>query len=230
MMRIVKYVLLTAAVVSLSAACDSDRKKRDAAAGSAETESVAAPADGGVAPLSRSGGALLSTAPAEGEASAIALASASSRKSGSSMSGKIYVEKVESAKINGMTSAQLRVRVANTSRYDVTVDNASAVLFSGNSTVGSARCGNSITLPKRTSTSVDVPLTFSVNNILTAYSVLSKARRGDLSGLTVTVSATVSWNKKSADLKAERIPVEQILSQLGYTADDVKNKIGKIGL
>lgn len=249
MIRIVEYLLLGAAVLLLGASCGKNEKtSRRAAQTSSASASASASADasadasagvsadasssvGGAraaTPMSLSGGALLSEMPVMSAEAAAADAAARERKRDDAVAGKIYIEKVESAKINGMTSAELRVRVANTSRTEVTIDKISAVLLSGRSTVGTASCNTCITIPKRTSVSVTVPMSFSIGNLLTAYSALTKARRGELEGFTVNIDASASWNGKPHQLRAEAIPLEEVLSQAGVTADDVKNKINKV--
>lgn len=240
MIRIVEYLLLGSAVLLLGASCGKNEKtSRRAAQTSSASASASASADasssvGGAraaTPMSLSGGALLSEMPvmsAEAAEASAADAAARERKRDDAVAGKIYIEKVESAKINGMTSAELRVRVANTSRTEVTIDKISAVLLSGRSTVGTASCNTCITIPKRTSVSVTVPMSFSIGNLLTAYSALTKARRGELEGFTVNIDASASWNGKPHQLRAEAIPLEEVLSQAGVTADDVKNKINKV--
>ena len=149
----------------------------------------------------------------------------SSEKPNTVRAEKLKVEKIEGFTRTGLLSGDLTVRICNDTRYALTVENGTATLCYSGSKVGALALREAVTIPKRATTSVRVPLEVHIGNPLAMYGAWNKVQRGELSDMTVSVEATLAAGIVKRNVVKNDIPLGVLLDMAGVTAEDIRNMV-----
>lgn len=192
MKRFIAYMLLAAAVAAAALSCN--RQKRQNAAGGESHDT---------------------------ETEVMALFDESTQKIVRHAASYIRVEKVESFRTTGMFAGEVWLRVANTSRYDVTVSEAVATLSYGKSPVATVSTDSAITVPRKSTTVISVPFSTAINNLIAGLGAYQHLKRNDTSNIFIAISARLEAGNRSVAVEQSDIPLTKILDAAGFTAEDI---------
>lgn len=122
----------------------------------------------------------------------------------------VSVDKVTGSFTEGWN---LTLTITNNTAFNIRFAEGSAMLKNGGSKCANVALNGEVTLPRRATTQVIVPLKVTIAKSLAALSVLSKLNRGDYSGLTLdyNIVAVVAGSKYKFEGKDE--PLEQLAKQ-----------------
>ncbi|MBP3482760.1 MAG: hypothetical protein J6K28_05140 [Alistipes sp.] len=139
--------------------------------------------------------------------------------------GKVRIEKIEGYRGTGLMSGDLTVRVDNSTRYDITLEECTVTLFYSDSKVCAVTVREAVTAAKRSVAGIVVPLGLQLGNPLAAYGVWNKVQRGELDNMTVSVEALVKAGIIRRKVEKEHIPLEVLLDMTGVSAEDIRNMV-----
>lgn len=196
-----EYAVMLAAAMLTVAGCNRSRKNAGEKEQPARTEAITAAGTD-----SESDAAVISESAAAGSKSAAA-------------GGKLRFERFEGAKMNGLTSFEVRLRLTNSSRYEMQLESGRIELYYGSAKIGSVTADEPVSLPKRTTAVVTLPMSFKIDNPITALSAYNKLTRGEIDKMKISLRATVSAGGRTQNIEQDDIPLSQVLSLVGIEAE-----------
>lgn len=160
---------------------------------------------------------------------ALALAGAScnrskkSSKTTSAQQEKFKIEKIENFKLNNLTSCELQLLVTNGTRVGLSLESGRLDIFYNKSRLGTITADAEVIIPKKATSSVTLPLSLAIDNPLAIYSVYGKLQRGDVNGITLSLTATVKAAGQRRTIERQNIPLATVLSMFGVEASNLPN-------
>lgn len=183
-----------------------------------------------IATLGTSGGSVVAET-ADANADMLGRSGTATPESGSLNSrtaSMIKVEAVEGFSRTGTMSGVAKVRITNSSRYDLTLKSGTAVLCYSGSAVGYLVLDAPVSVARRTTASVSVPVSVKIGNIITAFAAYQKLKRHEIQNITLGFEGEVSAGNKSRTVQKSDIPLEKVLSAAGITMNDVDRYLDKV--
>lgn len=154
---------------------------------------------------------------------AVAVSCNSAKKSfEESIRDKVKVEKVENFSANSLTSYDLTLRVVNDTRITFQIEDSTVDIFYAGSKLGSIVSDAVVEVPKRAATSVDLPLSLTIENPLAIYGAYSKIQRGEIDRITISLKTTVKAAGTRRIIERNNIPLASVLSMFGADASDIQ--------
>ena len=129
---------------------------------------------------------------------------------------KFAIEAVEGLEGSFSSGWRLKLRVRNDSAYSPRIIAAKADLYNGKSRLASATLSEPIEIPKRSVTSLTVPINLTLGNPLLALSLISRFKSGNFEGLQASLSLTVEVMGTTRTIEVGRTDINAILTKLGY--------------
>lgn len=129
---------------------------------------------------------------------------------------KFAIETVEGLEGSFSSGWRLKLRVRNDSAYSPRIIAAKADLYNGKSRLASATLSEPIEIPKRSVTSLTVPINLTLGNPLLALSLISRFKSGNFEGLQASLSLTVEVMGTTRTIEVGRTDINAILTKLGY--------------
>lgn len=129
---------------------------------------------------------------------------------------KFAIEAVEGIEGSFNSGWTLKLRIRNDSAYSPRIITAKADIYNGKARLASVTLSEQVEIPKRSVTSLSVPLNLSLGNPLLALSLLSRFKSGNFEGLQATFTLTVEILGTVRTIEIERTDINAILTKLGY--------------
>ena len=136
---------------------------------------------------------------------------------------KVRIEKVADFRTKGLTSYEVDVVVVNDSRIAFRLESASVDVYMGSSRLGTINADTEITVPTRSTTTVTIPLSASIDNPLGLLSAYNKISRSDIGDFHFTLHARVKAAGASRDIERRNITLTEVLSMAGIDPANLKN-------
>ena len=131
------------------------------------------------------------------------------------VSGKLKVEKIEDVVLNGLTSCSIKMRVNNSTAYNLSLYDGNANVYYNGSKVGTIVLDHSLAIQKKCTASVVADLSFHLENAITALSVVNKLRRGDTENISVDIDAMFGVGNRKQQFTMRGVPLDSVLSAAG---------------
>lgn len=138
---------------------------------------------------------------------------------------KFKVEKVESFRANGLTSYDLGLLVTNSTRHEFTLESGFIDVFYAGSKLGTIVADDAVTVPKRATTSIQLPLTLNIGNPLAIYGAYGKIQQGEIDKITLSLTAQIKVAGIKQTVERKNIPLSTVLAMFGVDASDLKNAL-----
>ena len=154
---------------------------------------------------------------------AVALSAGSCRRAVERVGRKIRFEAVERIERQGLTGAEVVVRIDNGSGYNLTLSSAEIGIHYGASCVGTLVLSQPVEVPRRSVASVVTRWRIRISDPLALYLLARKARAGEFGQ--VFVSCAVEGRGGPAPVKflREKMPLSDFLNTFGLSIQDVEN-------
>ena len=136
---------------------------------------------------------------------------------------KFKIEKLENFSMTGLTSCEVQLLVTNGSGFGAELLDATVDIFYGTNLLGSIVADLPVSVPKRSTVSVTLPLSLQIENPLALYGVYGKLSRGETDKITLSLRATVKAAGSKHTVEQTQIPLSSVLSLLGVDAGNIKN-------
>lgn len=135
----------------------------------------------------------------------------------------IRFEAVERVTRQGLTGAEVVVRVTNDTGYKLVLDDARIDIFYDGGRVGTILLREGVEVPRRTSGSVTTRWQLKISDPLALYVLAKKVRAGDISQVTVSYAVEGRGGPAPVKISREGVPLSEFLNIFGITLQDVKN-------
>lgn len=154
---------------------------------------------------------------------AVALSLGSCRRAVEKARRNIRVEAVEKIELQGLTGAEVVLRVRNDTGYKLVLDNARLDIYYGRSRVGDIALREGVEVARRTTGSVSTRWRIRISDPLALYVLAKKIERNDLSEVAVSFSAEGRGGPAPVKISREMVPLSEFLTIFGLTMQDLKN-------
>lgn len=108
------------------------------------------------------------------------------------------------------------LRMENNTGYQPTLRAAEGDIYFDNTLTAHASLMAPVTLPKKSVSSIDIPLEIKVHSPLKALSLVLRFSEKNFDGIDLALKSTVELMGVKKDVNIERTPAKDILNQLGY--------------
>ena len=139
---------------------------------------------------------------------AVAVSVSSCRRAVEKARRNIRFEGIEKVERQGLTGAEVVVRVMNDTGYKLVLDAAEAV-----------------EVPRRTTDSFRTLWRLKISDPLALYVLARKVRSGDLSQVEVSYAVEGRGGPAPVKISRERMPLSDFLNTFGLTIEDVKKQL-----
>lgn len=133
----------------------------------------------------------------------------------------VRVESVENISINGFSTVDMVLKVANNSKYKLALDNAALTLFYGGSRVGEVILQEGIDLPKGATTRLSFKFRFKVSNPLTLLAMTREFKERRLDNMQVSFNVSGKGGGVPVRFSGEMVPLSQFIATFGTSIDDL---------
>ncbi|MBQ7856487.1 MAG: hypothetical protein IJ348_05170 [Alistipes sp.] len=133
-----------------------------------------------------------------------------------SIADKFAIEAIEGLDGSLLGGWTLKVRVRNDSAYSPRITSGKAFLYNGEQRVACVMLAEAVEIPKRQTTSIEVPLTLTLDNPLQALVLLPRIKNRNFEGMQASMTATVEVMGINRTIEIGRTDINTILTQLGY--------------
>ena len=129
---------------------------------------------------------------------------------------KFAIESIDGFEGSFNSGWKLNLQVRNDSAYSPRIIAAKANLYSGESRMASVTLTEPVEIPKRSVTSLALPLKLSLSNPILALSLLSRFKQGNFEGLQANLSLTFEIMGVTRTIEIGRTDINAILTKLGH--------------
>ena len=136
---------------------------------------------------------------------------------------KIRLEAIEKVQRQGLTGAEVTVRIQNGTGYKLQLDAAQADIYYSGSRIGTATLREGVAVDGRTTASVTTFWNLSISNPLALLGAVGRLRAGDVSPFAVSFTAECRGGPAPVKISRVMVPLSDILNNFGMTLQDVKN-------
>lgn len=154
---------------------------------------------------------------------AVVATMSSCRKAVEKAQHNIRVEAVEKIERQGLTGAEVVVRVMNNTAYKLVLDAAQIDIYYADGRVGSVVLREAVEVPRRTTDSFRTLWRLKISDPLALYVLAKKVQSGDLSQIGVSYALEGRGGPAPVKISRDRVPLSEFLSTFGLTLQDVKN-------
>ena len=135
----------------------------------------------------------------------------------------IRFEGIEKVERQGLTGAEVVVRVMNNTGYKLVLDAAEIGIYYADGRVGSVVLREAVEVPRRTTDSFRTLWRLKISDPLAVYVLAKKVQSGDLSQVAVSYAVEGRGGPAPVKISRERMPLSEFLNTFGLTIQDVKN-------
>ena len=149
---------------------------------------------------------------------AILTVSCSPKKIANQMQENISVVAIEN--ISGSVSGGwvITLRIQNGTTYQPTLLSADGDIYVDNTLTAHASLMAPVTLPKKSISSIDIPLELNIKNPLKALSMVLRLSEKNFDNVEFSLNTTIEMMGIKKSFAIDRTPATGILNKLGYTA------------
>lgn len=137
----------------------------------------------------------------------------------------IRFEGIERVERQGLTGAEVVVRVKNDTGYKLELDAAKVDIYYAGGRVGTVLLREPVVVPRRTTDSFRTLWRLKISDPLALYVLAKKVRSGDISQVTLSVAVEGRGGPAPVKFSRERVPLSEFLNTFGLTLQDVKNYV-----
>lgn len=135
----------------------------------------------------------------------------------------IRFEGIERVERQGLTGAEVVVRVMNDTGYKLLLEAAEVDIYYAGGRVGTVLLREAVEVPRRTTDSFRTLWRLKISDPLALYVLAKKVRSGDISQVTLSVAVEGRGGPAPVKFSRERVPLSEFLNTFGLTLQDVKN-------
>ena len=152
---------------------------------------------------------------------AVAVSLSSCRRAVEKARRNIRFEGIERVERQGLTGAEVVVRVMNDTGYKLVLDAAEM----GGGRVGTVVLREAVEVPRRTTDSFRTLWQLKISDPLALYVLARKVKSGDLSQVEVSYAVEGCGGPAPVKISRERMPLSDFLNTFGLTIEDVKKQL-----
>ena len=150
---------------------------------------------------------------------AVAVSLSSCRRAVEKARRNIRFEGIERVERQGLTGAEVVVRVMNDTGYKLVLDAAEMGVYYAGGRVGT------VEVPRRTTDSFRTLWQLKISDPLALYVLARKVKSGDLSQVEVSYAVEGRGGPAPVKISRERMPLSDFLNTFGLTIEDVKKQL-----
>ena len=151
--------------------------------------------------------------------------STSCRKAVEKAQRNIRFEGIEKIERQGLTGAEMVVRVMNDTGYKLQLNMAEIDIYYSESRVGTIVLREPVEVPRRTTDSFRTLWRLKISDPMALYVLLRKVEAGDLSQVGIAYALEGRGGPAPVKISRDRMPLSDFLNTFGLTLQDVKNKL-----
>lgn len=154
---------------------------------------------------------------------AVVLSMGSCRKAVEKAQRNIRFEGIEKVERQGLTGAEVTVRVMNNTGYKLVLDAAQVDILYAGGRVGSVVLREAVEVPRHTTESFRTLWRLKISDPLALYVLARKVQSGDLSQVSVSYAVEGRGGPAPVKFSRDQVPLSDFLNTFGLTIQDVKN-------
>lgn len=139
----------------------------------------------------------------------------SERKISRQINDKVRIEAIENISGSASGGWVITLRISNQTGYQPTLHAATANIFLDNTATATAATTAPITIPKKATTSVNIPLDISVQQPLKAIALMLRLKDNNFEGVELALDAQIEVMGAQRNITIPKSPVNNILDKLG---------------
>ena len=151
--------------------------------------------------------------------------STSCRKAVEKAQRNIRFEGIEKIERQGLTGAEMVVRVMNDTGYKLQLNMAEIDIYYSESRVGTIVLREPVEVPRRTTDSFRTLWRLKISDPMALYVLLRKVEAGDLSQVGVAYALEGRGGPAPVKISRDRMPLSDFLNTFDLTLQDVKNQL-----
>lgn len=156
---------------------------------------------------------------------AAAVSMNSCRKAVEKAQRNIRFEGIEKIERQGLTGAEMVVRVMNNTGYKLVLAMAEIEVYYADSRVGTVVLREPVEVPRHTTDSFRTLWRLKMADPMALYVLLKKVESGDLSQVGIAYALEGRGGPAPVKISRERMPLSDFLNTFGLTLQDVKNQL-----
>lgn len=153
---------------------------------------------------------------------AVVLSAGSCRRAVEKAADKIRLLGVEKVERQGLTGAEVVVRIDNGSGYNLTLSSAEIGIHYGSSCVGTVVLCQPVEVTRRSVASVTTRWRIRISDPLALYLLVRKVGAGELDQIALSCRAEGKGGPAPVKFSREKVPLSEFLNTFGLSIQDVE--------
>ena len=145
--------------------------------------------------------------------STLGLGSCTIQHKASQPKDKLQIVSLDKVKGNLKEGIKATITVENNTAFNLQVSDASAFVMYNGKKIGRIALNGVVALPRRSKSQVEVPLRATLSGPLATVSAINNFRKGNFTGFTVDVSATIATRCKKRTFEKKGISFDELAQQ-----------------
>lgn len=156
---------------------------------------------------------------------AAAVSATSCRRAVEKAQRNIRFEGIEKIEWQGLTGAEIVVRVMNNTGYKLVLSMAEIDVYYADGRVGTVVLREPVEVPRHTTDSFRTLWRLKIADPMALYVLLKKAESGDLSQVGIAYALEGRGGPAPVKISRDRMPLSDFLNTFGLTIEDVKKQL-----
>ena len=153
----------------------------------------------------------------------VALMAGSCRRAVEKVGRKIRFEGIERVERQGLTGAEVVVRIENGSAYRLTLASAQIGIYYGEALVGTLMLSDPVELDRRTTADVSTRWRLRISDPLALYVMIRRVKAGEFGQIALSCSLEGRGGPAPVKFSREKMPLSDFLNTFGLSIQDVEN-------
>lgn len=145
--------------------------------------------------------------------STLGLESCSIQRKVSQPKEKLQILSLDKVKGNLKEGIKATITVENNTAFNLQVTEATAFLMYNGKKIGRVALNGAVALPRRATTQVVAPLRITLSGPLASISAINNFRKGNFTGFTIDISATIATRCKKRTFEKKGITFDELAQQ-----------------
>lgn len=145
--------------------------------------------------------------------STLGLESCSIQRKASQPKEKLQILSLDKVKGNLKEGIKATITVENNTAFNLQVTEATAFLMYNGKKIGRVALNGTVALPRRATTQVVAPLRITLSGPLASISAINNFRKGNFTGFTIDVNATVATRCKKRTIERKGLTFDELAQQ-----------------
>ena len=154
---------------------------------------------------------------------AVALSAGSCRRAAEKVGREVRFEGIERVERQGLTGAEIVVRVDNASGYRLALASAEIGIYYGEARVGTIVLCDPVEIERRTTASVPTLWRLRISDPLALYVMVRKVKAGEYGGVFVSCALEGRGGPVPVKFSREKMPLSDFLNIFGLSIRDIEN-------